>query len=247
MIVNQIPQGWEVIYQQAHGILAAELAYHLRPELQCPHWVETLVAIANHDNRQRTWRGKDGLTPAGAPADFMLQPNKLEQAKALMHAVRFQGRWVALLTSLHMSYLYESRRGESKGTDTFLDEQQELQQNCRRSLGITQKQAQQAYTIMQWCDRFSLIFCRNELPTDERALEIATGPDDKVYFVKQLQNETAHVEPWPFAQTQLEVQVEYRVLEQLQFKDDADLAQALHQAKVQYKKWQLNCSTRCIT
>ncbi|TPE45362.1 DUF3891 family protein [Pontibacter mangrovi] len=239
MIVNPIPEGWEVIYQQAHGILAAELAYQLQPALQCAHWVETLVAIANHDNRQRTWRGKDGLTPAGAPADFTLQPNTLEQAKALMHAVRFQGRWVALLTSLHMSYLYESRRGESKATDTFLDDQRELQQNCLKSLRLSQKQAEQAYAIMQWCDRLSLILCRNELPADERSLEIAAGPGGKVYFVKQLQNETVHVEPWPFAQNQFEVQVEYRVLPQLQFKHDDELAQALHQAEVTYKKWAL--------
>lgn len=239
MIVNAIPEGWEVIYQQAHGILAAELAYRLKPELQCAHWVETLVAIANHDNRQRTWRGKDGLTPAGAPADFTLQPNELEQAKALMHAVRFQGRWVALLTSMHMSYLYENRRGESKATDTFLDEQQELQQNCLKSIGVSQKEASQAYAIMQWCDRLSLILCRNELPDDERTLEITAGPDEKVYFAKQLPSGTVHVEPWPFAQKQLEVQAEYRVLTQLQFKNDGELAEALHQAEVKSKKWEL--------
>ncbi|AKD02639.1 DUF3891 domain-containing protein [Pontibacter korlensis] len=239
MIVNTITEGWEVIYQQAHGLLAAELAYYLKPELQCPHWVDTIVAIANHDNRQRTWRGKDGLTPAGAPADFTLQPNNLEQARELMHAVRFQSRWVALLTSMHMSYLYESRRSENKTTAAFLDEQLALQKACRQSLRISKKQTEQAYAIMQWCDRFSLILCRNELPADERVLEITAGPDGRTYFVKQLQTGVVHVEPWPFAQPQLEVQVEYRILKQLQFMDDKELAQALHEAKVQYKKWTL--------
>lgn len=243
MIVNPIPEGWEVIYQQAHGMLAAELAYHLQPELQCAHWIETLVAIANHDNRQGTWRGKDGLTPAGAPADFTLQPNTLEQAKALMDAVRFQSRWAAMLTSMHMSYLYESRRGESKDTDTFLDAQQELQKNCRQSLHITQKQAAQAYAIMQWSDRLSLILCRNEIPADARELEITTGPDAQTYYVKQLENEQVSIAPWPFTPKQLEVQVEYRMLKQLQFKNDGELAQALHQAEVKYKKWCFQKST----
>ncbi|WP_347157382.1 DUF3891 family protein [Pontibacter chitinilyticus] len=237
MIVNAIPAGWEVIYQQAHGILAAQLAYHLKPELQCLYWVETMVAIANHDNRQKPWRGQDGLTTAGAPADFTLQPNTLEQARALMDAVRFQGNWVALLTSLHMSYLYEPRRGESPATDAFLDEQRHLQQHYRKQLGIPQKQAQKAYAILQWCDSLSLILCRRELPTAARALEIASGPDDQTYFVKQLPDDTLHVEPWPFAQNQIEVQAEYRELTQLQFKDDAALAQALHQADVKYKTW----------
>lgn len=218
-------------------MLAAELAFHLKPELQTLHWVETLIAIANHDNRQRTWRGQDGLTPAGAPADFTLQPNTLEQAQALMHAVRFQGRWVSLLTSLHMSYLYESRRGESKATTAFLDEQRELQQSCLRSLGIARKKAEQAYATMQWCDRLSLILCRNELPADERALEITQGPDGKTYFVKQLPNQNISIAPWPFAEIKLQVQAEFRELRQLQFSDDGELAQALQQAEVKYKTW----------
>ncbi|ARS36790.1 DUF3891 family protein [Pontibacter actiniarum] len=242
MIVNPIPEGWEVIYQQAHGVLAAQLAFHLKPELHCRHWAETLIAIANHDNRQRTWRGKDGLTPAGAPADFTLQPNTLEQARALMHDVRFQSRWVALLTSMHMSYLYESRRGEGKATDAFLDEQLALQQGCRKSLRLSQKEAQQAYAVMQWCDRFSLILCRNELPADERRLEITTGPDGKPYFLQQQQQGGITVTPWPFAAPRVEVQVECRVLEQLQFGSDKELAQALHQVEVRYKKWELQRS-----
>ncbi|WP_162055482.1 DUF3891 family protein [Pontibacter pamirensis] len=236
MIVNAIPEGWEVIYQQAHGVLAAQLAYHLKPELQCQHWVETIIAIANHDNRQKAWRGKDGLTQAGAPADFTLQPNTLEQARDLMHAVRFQSRWVTLLTSMHMSYLYESRRGQQKSIDNFLDEQLALQKVCRQSIGISQEEAEKAYAIMQWCDRLSLILCRNELPSDERALEITKGPDGEMYVVRQLKDASVQVEPWPFVAAQLQVQVEYRVLEQLQYKDDAGLAKALHESEVKYKK-----------
>lgn len=242
MIVNTVPEGWQIIYQQAHGVLAAQLAYHLKPELQCRHWVETIIAIANHDNRQKPWRGKDGLTPAGAPADFALLPTTLEQAQDLMHAVRFQGSWVTLLTSMHMSYLYESQRGNQKSATSFLDEQQALQRECRQYLGISRKEADRAYAIMQWCDRFSLILCRNELPADERALEITKGPDGETYFVKQLPNDLLRVEPWPFAPEQLQVQVEYRVLEQLQFKNDQELAKVLQQTKPQFKTWTLRAA-----
>ena len=240
--MNTVPQGWEIIYQQAHGVLAAQLAYHLKPELQCPHWVETIIAIANHDNRQKTWRGKDGLTPAGAPADFTLLPTTLEQAQDLTHAVRFQSRWVALLTSMHMSFLYEGQRGKQKSATDFLDEQQALQRACRKHLGISRKEAERAYAIMQWCDRFSLILCRNELPADERALEITAGPDGKVYFVRQLQNSELRVEPWPFVPGQFRVQVEYRVLGQLQFRNDQELAKALQQAKPRHKEWTLGAA-----
>ncbi|MFD2246490.1 DUF3891 family protein [Pontibacter ruber] len=239
MIVNAIPEGWEVIYQQAHGVLAAQLAYHLKPELQSRYWVETIIAIANHDDRQKQWQGKDGLTKAGAPADFTLLPVTIDQAKDLMRAVRFQSRWAALLTSMHMSYLYESERGNSKDKDLFLDEQQELQKNYRRELKIKKEEAEKAYAVLQWCDRLSLILCKNELPADERALEITAGPDGEVYFIKKLADETLQILPWPFTPDKLEVQVEYRTLQQLYFKNDDELAQALYQTKVKCKTWLL--------
>ncbi|WP_242926462.1 DUF3891 family protein [Pontibacter vulgaris] len=237
MIVNAIPEGWEIIYQQAHGVLAAQLAFHLKPELHCRHWVETIIAIANHDNRQKTWKGKDGLTEAGAPADFTLLPTTLDQAKALMHATRFQSSWVMLLTSMHMSYLYESQRGKNKSTDNFLDEQLVVQRKCRQALRINKAEAEKGYAVLQWCDRLSLILCKNELPADERTLEITKGPDGKVYFIKQTANNTLIVDPWPFATPGLEVQVAYRTLQQLQFKNDAELATALAKAEVKYKRW----------
>ncbi|PRY10883.1 uncharacterized protein DUF3891 [Pontibacter ummariensis] len=240
MIVNAISQGWEVIYQQAHGILAAQLARRFKPELQCPYWLETIVAIANHDNRQKVWRGKDGLTPAGAPADFSLLPVTLEQARELMHAVRFQSQWVTLLTSMHMSFLYEGSRGEDKDTDAFLDEQLTLQSTICQRLTVSEEEAARAYAVMQWCDSLSLILCRQELPAGERALEIAQGPDGQAYFVRQLKDKTVHVEPWPFAEAQVQVQVECRILEQLQFQDDEALSQALHQAEVKRKSWTLS-------
>lgn len=237
MIVYPIPEGWEIIYQQAHGVLAAQIAYCLKPALRCSHWLETLVAIANHDNRQKTWRGKDGLTEAGAPADFTLLPPTLEQAKALMHEVRFQSRWVTLLTSMHMCFIYAVKRGEGKDFAAFLDEQQEVQKSCCKSLSIQRGEAANAYAILQWCDSLSLILCRNELPKAERSLEIAALPDGKTYMVKQLKDETLQITPWPFEKEELEVQVEYRKLKQLHFKNDEELAKGLHQADVKLKTW----------
>ncbi len=237
MIVYPIPEGWEIIYQQAHGVLAAQLAYCLKPVLRCPYWTETLIAIANHDNRQKTWRGKDGLTKAGAPADFTLLPPTLEQAKALMHEVRFQSRWVTLLTSMHMCFIYEAKRGESRDFASFLEEQQAFQKQLHKSLGIKKSEAAKAYAILQWCDSLSLILCRNELPKEERSLEIATLADGEAYTVKQRKDETLQIAPWPFENESLVVQVEYRKLKQLQFNTDNELATALQQADVALKTW----------
>ena len=76
MIVNPIPTGWQIIYQQAHALLAAQLAWHWPPFLAADRWVGLLAATAQHDDEQAAWHGRGGhhgLTPAGAPANFTQQ------------------------------------------------------------------------------------------------------------------------------------------------------------------------------
>ena len=83
MIVNSTPAGWQIIYQQAHALLAAQLAWHWPTTLPPDRWVGLLAAIAQHDDEQAAWHGRGGhygLTPAGAPANFTQKEFSLEQA-----------------------------------------------------------------------------------------------------------------------------------------------------------------------
>ena len=239
MIVNLVKEGWEIIYQQAHALLAAQLAFAWRIADRPDRWVETLAAIAQHDDGQKYWAGKVGLTKAGAPANFTMLPFSLEQASQVLEEARFQGQWRSLLTSMHLSFLYEELRGLNTSTDQFLDEQQQNQANWRKALKVTKKEAQKAYDLMQWCDRLSLILCRKELPEAERALEISAGPDGIRYDVIQLKNGTIQVTPWPFDPTQFTVTVEASTLSQLQFQSEDELANALRKAPVITKTWEL--------
>lgn len=239
MIVNAVPEGWEIIYQQAHALLAAQLAFEWRASNRPERWVETLAAIAQHDDGQRGWAGTIGLTPAGAPANFTMLPFSLEQARQVMDEAAFQGRWRSLLTSMHLSFLYEELRGQEEKNDAFLDEQFTNQIRWRRELQINKPKAQQAYDLMQWCDRFSLILCRNQLPEAERTLEISQGPDGVRYDVMQLNNGDIQVNPWPFQQKRFTVSVEASYLSQLQFSDESELTQALQQAPIRFRTWHI--------
>lgn len=239
MIVNAHEKGWEIIYQQAHALLASEIGFAWKKEKRPLHFMQTLAAIAQHDDGQKDWTGHYALTPAGAPANFTQLPFCLEQAHQVMKEARFQGRWRCLLTSMHLSFLYEELRGQKKLWDDFLNQQRTDQKKWRQQLKVTKAEAQYAYDFMQWCDRLSLILCRNELPEMERWLEISQGPDGTKYEVKQLQNEAVVVHPWPFEQESYVLQVEARYLAQLQFSSDQELAQAMWQAPVQGKSWQL--------
>jgi hypothetical protein len=150
---------------------------------------------------------------------------------------RYRGRWVALLISKHMSFLNEGKRGESEEMDRFLDEQLENQEQWRKELKLTKKDVEDAYAFMQMFDRLSLILCQQHLPVGERALEIAKGPDGQRYDVVQLKDGKVTVKPWPFEEEPFTVNVEACYLEQVTFKDDAELTQALQKAQIKPLEW----------
>lgn len=237
MIVNAVSKGWEVIFQRAHEMLATQIAYHWQKAQRPERWTELLAAISEHDNRQEGWHGSYHLSEAGAPQDFSMQDFSLQQARTITDVSRYKSRYVALLISMHTSYLYEALRGKNKETDHFLDEQQQLQQNYRKSLGISKAEADKAYALMQWADRCSLILCKNELPPDERRLEVFYDPSNKPHYIWQRPDSSLGVTPWPFDVPNFEVWVEYRLLEQLRFNSDEELASALLSTNVEEKKW----------
>jgi hypothetical protein len=248
MIVNPSPTGWQIIYQQAHALLAMQLAWAWPPFLAPDRWVGLLAAVAQHDDEQAAWHGRGGhhgLTPAGAPANFTQVPFSLEQATGVLHAARFQGRWRSLLTSLHLSTLYEPLRGGEANATAFLDERRADQARWLKELHLTKAQARQAYDLLHWCDRLSLILCRQELPEMGRAVEIYPDPLGTGHRAPHLVRQpdgpgtVVVVSPWPFAAKELAVSVEAQEVHQLQFRDDAELAAALHRSHIQTLSWTL--------
>lgn len=238
MIVNQVNEGWELIFQRAHEMLATQIAYHWQQTERPERWIEFLAAISEHDNRQEGWHGSYHLSKAGAPLDFSLQDFSLHQARAITDVAGYKSRYVALLISMHTSFLYERLRGKNKETDQFLDDQQQLQQKHRKSLALSKSQADNAYALFYWADRCSLILCKNELPADERRLEVFRGPSGTAHYIWQRSsNGSLTVEPWPFEESGFTVCVESRVLPQLRFSTDQELANALFAAEVKEKKW----------
>jgi len=237
VITNLTENGWEVIYHRAHALLAAELAGHWHRKDRPERLIETVAAISHHDDLEREWEDNN-LTPAGAPLDFTLD-TKTDLKKLREHTknAQYRGRWVAMLISMHMSFLNEGKRGESAELDSFLDEQLEHQEKWRKGLKITKKEADKAYAFFQWCDRLSLILCQGELPAGQRALEISSGPDGKRYDVMQMSDGNVTVKPWPFAEEEFTVSVEASYLNQMKFEDSTALIEALQTAPIELLEW----------
>jgi hypothetical protein len=236
MIANLHEKGWEVIYHRAHALLAAQIAGHWHPQKRPLRWLETIAAISHHDDLEKEWEGNH-LTEAGAPLDFTLaKETDVSKLQQLAHNAQYRGRWVAMMISMHMSFLNEGKRGESPELDKFLDEQLQNQQKWRQELNITKDEAAEAYEFFQWCDRLSLILCNRSLPVGERALEIATLPDGTRYDVIET-SDGVTVKPWPFLEEKFTVKVEATYLEKLKFDSNEELTQALQTSPIKTLEW----------
>lgn len=240
MIVNLVENGWEVIYHRAHALLAAQIAGQWRRSDSPPRIYETIAAISHHDDLEREWEG-DHLTPAGAPLDFNLGHQSGDSAigalrKHLTEA-RYRGRWVTMLTSMHITFLSQGERGQSPAWDEFLDEQLQNQKKWREALGVSEEDADRAYQFMQWCDRLSLILAQRDIPVDNRALEITDRLDGQRYDVRQLSDGCLTVEPWPFQDDRFTLNVEALHLTELKYDSNEALVKAMQEAPVEIIEW----------
>lgn len=238
MIVNAVEEGWEIIFQRAHGLLAAKiadkLATGLRPDPT--YWIETLTAIAEHDDGQQTWNGKNHVTDKGAPLDFSYHDPDLEQARKVVANGAYKSQWIALLTSMHTYYLYKPSAGKDQDVKIFLEEQEDYQKRLRRHLKMNKQEAEAAYTFMRWCDEFSLVLCRNQTPPQGRKLETGALPQDMPRFISAQENFYT-VTPWCFEEDEFELFTEACYLPKLSYKNDNELLEQILNSKVQIKSW----------
>lgn len=237
MIANLLADGWEVIYHRAHALLAAQIAGHWRRADAPERLYETIAAISHHDDLEREWEGNQ-LTEAGAPLDFMLDSEaSIDKLEELINTARYRGRWVTLLTSKHICFLQQSRRGTSPEWDEFLDKQEKLQEHWRKELNIKPEQAERAYQFMRWCDRLSLILAQRKVPMAGRSVEITSGIDGQRYDVHELSDGRLTVEPWTFEDYEFTVNVEACHLSELKYNSNKALVDALQNAPIDVLEW----------
>ena len=238
MIVNMKVDGWEIIYHRAHALLAAQIAAHWNQQDSPLRITDTIAAISHHDDLEKEWE-EDQLTEAGAPKDFTKE-GQTSAEKLIKHIEQalYRGRWVALLTSMHTCFLNQG--ADAADIVQFVKEQEKLQKQWRKELGISKAEADSSYQFMKWCDRLSLILCQQKIPSNQRKLEINDGPDGQKYYITKTEDGSITVTPWCFEQNEIKVYVETSHLSQVEFKDNAEITAALQNAPRQYKEWILS-------
>jgi hypothetical protein len=238
MIVNSLKDGWEIIFQRSHALLAAELAAQWDSAHRPERWIETLVAISQHDDQENFWQGNH-LSEIGAPLNFdqvPLDTRKLLAQQVIENAQR-QSLWIALLISRHNSFLYEPMRGQDAALDQFLDQQVEQQQAWRKALKVSAKALEKAYALVGWADRLSLILCQRQIPERQRTLEICQGPDGESHQLLERDDGTLQVIPWPFAISEFTVSIETRRAQQLRYNSVDELRRTVENAPITRRDW----------
>jgi hypothetical protein len=239
MIVNYQQEGWEIVTQRAHGLVAAQIAFHWRSKDRPERWVETVLAIAEHDDAEVELDGENLLTPSGGPLNFKMKNFDAEHCRRLSGMSRSKSRYIALLTSMHMSFLYSKDEDSIPEAKAFLKEQKALQEQWRKELNLNKEQALRIYDFLEWCDACSLLICTGQLQPERRKLEISTGPDKKMYHLVQVSEDILSIEPWPFEVESFTISYESRVIPQLQFQSSAEFRQVFLQAPVKETTWKV--------
>jgi hypothetical protein len=240
MIVTYKKDGWHVVTQRSHGILAAQLGANWRVADRPERWTETLLAIAEHDDAEVELDGENLITPTGGPLNFNMKVFDLAHYEKLSMLTQTKNRYIALLISLHIEFLNRSEAAHNKTLKFFLKKQAKLRTQWRKALKITEAEMLRIYDLMEWCDAFSLLLCQCNLPPEKRKLEISTGPDKKMYYLIKTNEETITVSPWPFEAQSFNVNFEYRIIKQLQFASSADFRKAFLSAPVEERMWKVS-------
>lgn len=229
------------MYQRTHGLLAAQLAAHWKITARPPYWIQTLIAIAEHDDGLAETEAPENLTEAGAPRHFQLMEYDEIQYQNVMEIAVSKSRWNALLTSMHLDFLYQSKKAKSKKLALFLKEQQKFRRQLLAQLGVDPEEARQAYRFVEWCDALSLLLCMEQIPPEQRKMEISEAPDGTMHRLWQKPDQHLCIEPWPFEEKSFSVEAEYRIVTQLYFASIKELKKALWEADVSSAKWTFVC------
>lgn len=215
MIANYTENGWEIIAQRSHGLLAGQLCARWKTSQRGKRWVETLVASADHDDVFNEFERGPLIGESGGPLDFSMNSFDQIASQKLIDMAMAKGSFIALLISRHIAFTH----GKEAAAQDFLKSLTAKKSEWLTSSGSSEEELAAAYEILEFCDALSLIICKDGIPPEGRKLEISSGPDGSMYTVN-LKQDRMVIMPWPFSEKSFEVSYERRIIPELTFKDD---------------------------
>ncbi|WP_143961067.1 DUF3891 family protein [Litoribacter populi] len=228
MIVLDRGTHFSIIYQRAHGMLAAKIAEKLEPALRPPakYWLETLVAIADHDDGRREWNDDFHLNEHHFPKDFTEYQFDYEQVTRVVNTAECKSSWVCLMVSMHLVELYSDLEEAAE----LIDDELKRQKNLREQLHLPKDDAEAYYRIVKWCDELSLRICKEQFPDNFPGEFLEKLPRGKSSYLGKKADLVVY--PWVFEKEKVCFEYEFRNIPKREYKNDSDLRQELNKAKI---------------
>lgn len=239
MIVNYREDGWQIISQRAHGLLAGEICFHWKKELRPKRWLETIIATAEHDDVFNEFDSDNKLlSENGGPVNYKTREFEKKKCEELIRHALTKSRYIALLTSRHIQFLYENF--DDKTAKQYAAELKKQESVWLKEIDLEEQELTDAYAILEWCDAFSLLICQQLVQPENRKIEISTGPDQQCYQLHSPDQNKLIVEPWPFEEEQFEIRYESKTISQLKFKSVTEFRKILIQTQPDFHIFQVS-------
>lgn len=231
MIVNYQEDGWQIISQRAHGLLSGQICFHWKQAFRPERWLETIIATTEHDDAFNEFVNDDALINAnGGPTNFKMRKFEEDKCEELLQLALSKSRYIALLTSRHIQFLYEKETDQK--TVRYCKKLKTWDKKWLKEAQISEKEISTAYAILEWCDAFSLLLCQDLVPPEARKIQISKGPDDLLYELWSPGENLLSVTPWPFETDEFKILFESKTLKQLTFDNVAEFREKLKDAPI---------------
>jgi len=228
MIVNYTENGWQIITQRSHGLLAGQLCGNWNIKEQPDRWIETLIAAAEHDDVYNEFEQSDLLNGKGGPLNYTMTTFSKPDCERLMNMAVTKSAYIAVLTSRHIQFVH----GKEPAAKSYCEALKKREKLWMETVGISSVEVDSAYQLLEFCDALSLLICQALIQPSQRKTEVSQGPDGTTYQVYSPKDNHLVLTPWPFEKHSFTVNYESRLLEQLSFKSIKELREALHKATV---------------
>lgn len=243
MIVNKSVIGLHIISHEAHGLLAGKIANEIAHNYRPINWFETLIAVCEHDDRQLNFKEKNYLSDIGVPLDFTEERSSVHDVMIrmarILKSAENKSQWVRLLISYHLEFIYSHLTDKSKRITSYFKEEEQARKLILKDFEISDQTGRTYYEFLRFCDRLSLILCKDEAPEAQRLLEINTSINGETFFIKKSKHGELMITPWIFTSNQFELSVEQRILRETQFTSSSQFEDTLMTTTPQLKKWTL--------
>lgn len=230
MLYREDPQGRVAITQPAHAWLSGQLARAWGNERfgTVAPWEEVCLGAEQHDAGHTAWEQAPTFNPqTGLPYSFFELPRQehVRLWSSAASAVLPQGRYAALLVSMHGTGLYErfgmvsDTAEDAQAVQDYLVRERAFQENILESLRAdpfyqpytTEEIVKRNRLLLQVWDALSLMICFSGWQTQSVAqVPMATGTTTLILYTHKSDPTHIEVTPWPFCREQVTVVYEGR-------------------------------------